>query len=77
MKVLYRQTASDDTVRPFRYDLPVLPIAFGSVIGWYAGSLQIQATSEDFAVADCWDTSNLDAVFFLETTDGNVWDELR
>jgi hypothetical protein len=47
------------------------------VIGWYAGSLQIQATSEDFAVADCWDTSNLDAVFFLETTDGNVWDELR
>ena len=64
MKVLYRQTASDDTVRPFRYYLPVLPIAFGSVIGWYAGSFQIQATSEDFAVADCWDTSNLDAVFF-------------
>jgi len=27
--------------------------------------------SEDFEVADCWDTNDLDAVF-LETTDGNV-----
>jgi hypothetical protein len=45
--VLYRQAASDDTVRQFRSYLPVLRIAFGSVIAWCVCSLQIQATGHE------------------------------